>query len=645
MHSPSLIWRLVLAPKHRVQGGRQKKVATDIQRTFQRGLAFHQQGKLAEAEKLYKEALAYEPNYFEALHLLGVVALQTRRTEWGVELITKAIEINSTVASAHSNLATALSNLKRFDEALTRYDTAIALKPDYTDAHYNRGATLKELKRFDESVISYDKAIALKPNYAEAYNNRGNALKDLNRLEEALASYDKAIALKPDQADTHNNRGVALQGLKRFDEALISYDTAIMLKPDYAEAYYNRGVTLKELKRLDEAVTSYDKAIALKPDYAAAYKNRGNALKDLNRFDEALTSYGELIALKPDDAEAYNNRGVALESCKRFDEAITSYDTAIALKPDYTEAYWNQGVCHLLMGRFEQGWRQYEWRKKLDEPRGNRSFPKPVWLGKEDIADKTLFIHWEQGFGDTIQFCRYAKLVRARRASVAMSVQAPLYRLLKQMSPDIQIINQDEVPPAFDYHCPLMSLPLAFGTTLETIPFEQRYIFADEQLREAWRTRLPPRTKPRVGIVWSGNTTHKNDHNRSIYLATLKPLLSVDTHWISLQKEIRDSDSALLRDSQQIIFLGAELKDFADTAAVIELMDLVITIDTSIAHLAGAMGNPVWIFFPYNPDWRWLLDRNDSPWYPSARLFRQQQIGNWAGVIEDVKSELRTIAP
>ena len=430
--------------------------------------------------------------------------------------------------------------------------------------------------------------------------------------------------------------------LKRPAEALASYDKAIALKPDYAAAHNNRGNALRGLKRPDEALASYDKAIALKPDVAEAHNNRGNALMDLKRPVEALASYDKAIALKPDFAEAHNNRGAALKDLKRPAEALASYDKAIALKPDFAEAHWNQSLCLLLMGHFEQGLRQYEWRKKLNEPMGVRSYPRPVWLGEENIAGKTLFIYREQGLGDTIQFCRYAKLVEARGAKIIMSVQQPLCGLLKQISPTIQILRPNEEPTDFDYHCPLLSLPLALGTTLETIPAEQQYLKSDEELRSVWSARLPPKTKPRIGVVWSGSTAHTNVHYRSIELQQFLAIFSPDAEWICLQKEIREKDFAMLRQLGRIAFFGDDLRDFSDTAALLDLMDLVITIDTSVAHLAGAMGKPVWILLPYNPDWRWLLDRNDSPWYPSARLFRQQQIGNWATVIDQVKNELRS---
>ena len=290
-----------------------------------------------------------------------------------------------------------------------------------------------------------------------------------------------------------------------------------------------------------------------------------------------------------------------LQDLKRLDDAIASFDKTIALTPDYAEAYSNQSLCFLQMGRFEQGWRLYEWRKKLEEPFGNRLFSKPLWLGQQDLADKILFVHWEQGFGDTIQFCRYGKLLKARGAKkVVMSVQEPLYQLLKQPTPDVEFINHDEVPAAFDWHCPLMSLPLALGTTLETIPSEPRYIFADERLRTAWNARLPPRKKPRIGIVWRGGAKHRNDHNRSIDLQALTPLFSAEADWISLQKELGDGDAPLLHELPQIVSCGEILKDFSDTAAVIDLLDLVITVDTSVAHLAGAMGRQVWILLPYD---------------------------------------------
>ena len=402
---------------------------------------------------------------------------------------------------------------------------------------------------------------------------------------------------------------------------------------------------LRFLGRAQAALASHDEAIRFNPDHALAHNNRGNALVDLQRLDEALASFDRAIALAPKFAQAHYNRGNAMRDLDRPEEALASFGRATALNPDHVEAHSNASLCLLPMGRLEQGWRHYEWRKKRDEPIAGRSFPKPLWLGEEDIAGKTLFLWWEQGFGDTIQFCRYTKLAEARGAKVIMSAQRPLVGLLKQISPTIQIMTDNETPAEFDYHCPLLSLPLAFRTTLETIPAPQSYLAADAKLRAAWAARLQPATRPRIGLVWSGHSDHKNDHNRSMELAQLLPILDRDAEWICLQKEIREKDAAALGQDGRIAFFGDELRDFSDTAALIDLLDLVITIDTSVTHLAGAMGKPVWILLPTNPDWRWLLDRRDSPWYPSARLFRQQQTGTWADVIDRVKTELRTIIP
>ncbi len=614
-----------------------------LQAKFERGVALHQHGKLAEAERIYGEVLRQQPNNFDALHLLGVIAFQTRRTERAVELLRKAIRLNPKVAAAHSNLGNALTDLKRSTDALASYDRAIALKSDYAEAYYNRGAALTGLKRPADALADYDKTIALKPDYAEAYNNRGNALRELKRPVDALASYDRAIALKPDYAEAYSNRGAAQKDLKCPADALVSYDKAIALKPDYAEAYSNRGAALLDLKRPADALVSYDQAIALKPDFAEAYSNRGAALLGLKRPADALVSYDQAIALKPDYAEAYNNRGNALMDLKRPAEALASYEQAIVQRPDYAEANWSKSLCMLLMGQFELGLRQFEWRKRRDEPSGVSFYPQPVWLGEENIAGKTLFIYWEQGLGDTIQFCRYAKLVEARGAKVILSVQQPLLGLLKQLSATIQIIGPNEVPIDFDYHCPLLSLPLALRTTLETIPAEHQYIKANAEQRVAWSGRLQPKTKPRIGVVWSGGAVYKNDHYRSMELETYLPILSADADWVCLQKEVREKDLAVLRKIGRITYFGDDMGDFSNTAALLDLMDLVITVDTNIPHLAGAMGKPVWILLPYNPDWRWLMDRDDSPWYPSARLFRQQQIGDWAGVIDRVKNELGSV--
>ena len=508
---------------------------------------------------------------------------------------------------------------------------------DSAEAWHKRGLSLQGLGSYHQALEAFDAAIAIDPSFAEAHNCRGIVLAGLDRPEDAVTSFKKALALKPDYAECHNNLGIVLQEFGRLDEAVASFDKAIALKPDNARVHNNRGTAFGDLRRTEDALLSYDKAIALNPSYAEAFYNRGMVLHDLKRFGDAIASYERAIALRGGNyAEAHHNRGAALQDSQRVDEAIRAYGAAIELYPDRAEFYANQSYCYLQSGRLAEGWRLHEWRKKLPVPVGDRSFPQPLWLGREEISGKTLFVHWEQGFGDTIQFCRYGKLLSAKGANVVMSVQEPLYQLLTQLSPEIGIIHQSGVPARFDYHCPMMTLPLAFATTLPTIPAEQRYILADAGLRRAWEARLPAKTKPRIGIAWRGSATHKNDRHRSIGLDALAPLFSADAHWISLQYDVGPSSEQAW--PPVLISYAGQWTNFADAAALIDCLDLVITVDTSVAHLAGAMGKPVWILLPFNSDWRWLLHRYDSPWYPSARLFRQKASKSWEYAISRVRA-------
>ena len=557
------------------------------------GVDHHRAGRLAEAEACYQQMLAAEPDHADALHLLGVIASQVRRADLAVVLIGRAIELNERNPIYFCNLGNALQELRRFDEELASYERALALKPDYAEAFNNRGVTLQELKRADEALASFDKALALKPDYAEAFNFRGNALQlALKRHDEALASYDQALALKPDYVDAVNNRGVALRGLQRFDEALASYDQVLALKPDHAEAFSNRGIALEALQRFDEALASYDKALALKPEYPEAFNNRGNVLRALRRFDEALASYHKAVALKPGYAEAFSNCGVTLQELRRFDEALASYETAQALEPDYAEAHWNESVTRLLTGDFDRGWIKNEWRWKLNSvASAKRGFAQPLWLGDGAVEGKTILLHSEQGLGDTIQFGRYVPLLVARGARVILQVDEPLLQLMSGVDGVSLCISTAEVPPDFDLHCPLLSLPLVFGTRLESIPSAVPYLRVPAHTKD-WEARLGPKGRPRIGLVWSGNPRHENDLNRSTSLDVMSRLFDVAATFVSLQKDVRTGDEAALNARSDLLDLGGSLETFSDTAALISHLDLVISVDTSVAHLAGALRPP-----------------------------------------------------
>ena len=483
------------------------------------------------------------------------------------------------------------------------------------------------------------------PDDATAHNKHGIELARGGRLEDALAHFDKAVTLKPDYAEAHNNRALILQDLGRLDDALASLDRTLALTPDNARAHNNRGALLQDLKRFDEALAAHDNALALNAGFAEAQFNKATALHALKRFDEAIAGFEQAIALRPDYPEAYQNLGITLQDEKRLEEAAAVYRKAIALRPNYTEAYNNLGFCELQLGQFESGFRDYEWRKQLAGPAGSRFFMRPEWRG-EIITGKTLFVHWEQGFGDTLQFCRFGKVAARHGIKTIMSVQQPLWGLLQQLRPAVDIVGHDAVPTAYDYHCSLMSLPGPLGVAFNSIPAEQSYLTADAALSKTWHARLPAQQasqRPRIGVAWSGNAKQKNDHNRSMTLKALSPLFAADADWVSLQKDVRDGDAALLAELP-IIPLGGSLTDFADTAALIDNLDLVITVDTSVAHLAGAMGKPVWIMLAYYPDWRWFLDGETSPWYPSARLFRQDRSRSWENVVARVVEAVHEFA-
>ena len=610
-----------------------------------RGGALIELTRLDEALESCDRALKIKPDYAEALNNRGSALRGLNRPDEALESCNRALKIRPDYAEAHFNRGNALVDLKRSAGALESYDRALRIRPDYAEALYNRGVALQGLERREEALESYDRALRsygrelkINPDYAKALNNCGLALEELDRIEEALESYDRALNINPDYAEALNNRGNVLRDLKRFDEALETLDRALTIEPNYAGALNNRGNALRDLKRLDEALESYDRALAIKPDNAGALNNRGVTLSGLKRFDEALETFDRVLRIKPDYVEAHYNRGVALQALHRVEEALESYDRALKINPDYADAQWNESLCRLLMGDFALGWQKHEWRWKKELGIGNpRNFEQPLWLGKEDLENKTILLHSEQGLGDTIQFCRYARQTAQLGAKVILEVQPPLKTLLKDLEGAAMVFGRGENLPDFDYHCPLLSLPLAFKTDLSNIT-NSSYLKSDRQKIEAWESRLNKHSKKRVGLVWSGSTGHQNDHNRSIAFEEFKTLVNDHADYYCLQKELRSADKAVLEQAHNIRFLGDELKDFSDTAALVELMDLVITIDTSVAHLAGAMGKEVWILLPFNPDWRWLLGRSDSPWYQSARLFRQPRIGDWQSVLVDVKT-------
>jgi tetratricopeptide (TPR) repeat protein len=658
--------------------------ANPVMALLQQAVAAHQRGLLTQARTAYEEVLRRQPTNFDALHLLGVVALQSGDPQKSVELIERAISVGPRSPVAHSNLGNAWNAQGQPQRALKSYEAALALKPDYADAHFNRGVVLVDLQRWSEALEAFDRVLALQPGHAQALYNRGNAQQALGLLHDAVASYDRALALQPAFADAHCNRGNALAALGQSEEALASYGRAAACRPDFVHANCNRGQLLVRLGRAQDAVEAYGKAIALEPEHAPAFVGRGRAWQELGRVEaaladfrravalapadasawvclgnaqrqdgkprDALASFDQAMALDPELADAYNCRGNALADLGKTIEALADYAKAMALNPQLADAHWNAALCHLRLGDFERGWPEYEWRWKRERFTSvRRDFKAPVWLGAEDLQGRTILLHWEQGLGDTLQFCRYAPLVAALGARVVLEVQAPLACVVASLPGVSQVLAYGEPLPDFDVHCPLLSLPLALHTRVDDVPADVPYLRAPQACVPQWRERLGPRRALRVGLMWSGSTTHRNDRNRSLTLQQLweqllQPVLDIRPDALevySLQKEIRPGDAACLDAHPALIHFGQALKDFGDTAALVDQMDLVISVDTSVAHLSAALGRPTWVLLPWLPDWRWLLERQDSPWYASMRLFRQSRRGDWTAVLDRLEQALQ----
>jgi len=536
-----------------------------------------QAGRHLEAQLCCRNALAADPNHRDSLHLMGMLCLQARQYDHAIEWIARANQQD--------------------------------VKTDYL---LSLGTALEQQGLHQEALRAFDHGVQIKPDDAELWASRGATLTHLGRLEEALACFDRCDELLPNHAAVLEQRGVTLHRLKRYEQALADHRHAHALNPANPNVCNNIGASLQFLRRDEEALAWFDKALALKPDFIMAMINRASSLAQMRRIDETIAVYEQVKAIDPANTEA---------------------DSYLSL-------------IYLLIGDFEAAWEGHSarWNGHL-RPESYPDFHQHLWLGDENVNGKTILVFADEGLGDTIQFARYIPMLAARGANVILLVEETLRPLLSNLPGVTQCLPKPtpSLPP-FDMHCPIGTLPLAFGTRLETIPSATSYLPPPaEACVQTWERRLSKRAgasgKRRVGLVWSGNPRHTNDHNRSIPLRLLSPLLSTDATFVSLQKEVRLEDQALLRESG-IVDLSSDLTDFAETAALMSGLDLVISVDTSVAHLAAALGRPTWILLPYLPDYRWLLDRDDSPWYPTAHLFRQSERRDWAEVIERVRRAL-----
>jgi tetratricopeptide (TPR) repeat protein len=605
-------------------------------------LKLHKVGDLPSAIMFYNKIIEEHPDNAMVHYNLASALQGLGRTVDALASYRKATELKPDDAEAQYNLGNALREQGKIDKAIVSYKQAVLLKPDSAELHCNLGAALQESGKLDEAIVSYKQAISLNTNYAMAHCNLGSVLYETGKLNDAVTSYERAIELKADFALAHSNLGTALKDLCKLDEAVECYRKAISLKPDYAEAHNNLGTALLEQREFEEAAICHNRAIEIKPEYAEAYNNLGTVLQELSKLNEAVASYKKAIALKPDFADAHNNLGTALQSSGKLGEALTSYKQAIVLNPEFSLAHVNMSFVQLLTQNFKEGWQEHKWRLNI-KGRSSTTSRQQMWDGKS-LNDKAILVHTEQGFGDTIQFVRYLPMVKAHGGSVIIECQQSLYRLLRNCNGIDEIIEKTSaktlsVQPYVHTH--LLDLPGIFDTTLKSIPLHIPYITPDQILVDQWASRLNDDENFKIGIVWAGNPYHTRDRNRSCSLADFAKLADVSgLSFYSLQKGHVSIESDNPPTGMRIINLDNELNDFADTAAVIANLDLVITVDTAVAHLTGAIGKPVWTLLPFAPDWRWLLKRNDSPWYPSMRLFRQNQPGDWNRVFEKVKHGL-----
>ncbi len=544
-----------------------------VARAVDEAAGHYRQGRLDDADKICARVLKAAPDWFDALHLAGLVKLDAGKAAAAQVLLAKALKLNPGSAPVLANL----------------------------------GRTLSALNRDDEAMASLDKALAIAPDSFDTINTRGNVLLKLNRAADAIAAFERVLALEPRFLGARANLGNALAQLGRFDEALAHYDVLLAVQPAHPETLVNRGSALAGLGRQEEAIAAFDRALALRPDYAKARLGRGASLAALNRHQEALAEYGTLLATDKSNADVQHNESLSL----------------------------------LTLGDYRRGFQRYEARwLRTGMPR-RKSFGKPLWLGEYPLARKTILVAAEQGLGDTIQFARYAAQLARGGAKVVLEVQPALVPLLSRLDGVSSAVGRGDPLPAYDVYCPAGSLPLALRTEISTIPANVPYLAASEQRVAKWRERMGPLPSPRIAVAWSGSASHANDRNRSITLERFAPLLvGGQGSVVSIQRELRDGDADALARLPNVMHVGDALGDFDDTAAVVALADLVISVDTSVVHLAGAMGRPVWALLPFQPDWRWLLDRADSPWYSTVRLFRQPKPGDWESVMARVKEEL-----
>jgi tetratricopeptide (TPR) repeat protein len=566
--------------------------------------------------------------------------VQSGEYEAAAAILEDLVAIQPQQAIGWYKLGNAQRLLNRPDAALTSYQRAIDLDPRYGAALCNRGVVLMAVGRPGDARTSFERAMDADPTDPIAMYNFALAQIALNDRSGALNSLGKAIALNPDYFDVYLSRAWLFEEDKRLDAALADLDRACSLRPEVSVAYLRRANTLAKLRRWREALRDYDRTLQLDPHNYIAHLHRGNVCRELGRFDEALRNLDQAIEIDAARSEGHFNRGLVLEQLSRVPEALASFERTIAIQPDWAPAQHSRALALLLLGDLERGFASYEWRWKnriTIDPQTYRG-AIPLWDGVHDLRDKSILVFSEQGLGDTLQFSRFISLLAAKGPRVIFEVQQPLLELMQPCEGAAAVISPTDKVPSVDFKCPLMSLPCLLGTRLDSIPCKTRYLTADPERVRRWRLRLGDSVRPRIGLTWSGNPNHPEDRYRNVALSALIEALPREFDYFCLQREIQAADRAVLATNPQIRHVDS---DFPETAALCECLDLVISTCTSIAHLAGALGRPLWLLLGSNADWRWFLDRSDSPWYSTAKLYRQCRLGDWTEPLEGIARDIR----
>jgi tetratricopeptide (TPR) repeat protein len=619
---------------------------TNTAETLQRGYQFHRSGDLARAAEVYRGILQSDRTNVDVLCLLGSATIGLGQLDEAIGHLQEAQRLNPTHAATYDNLGIALVKLDRLDEAVEFFQQALQFDSNNVDTYLNLGIALTKQGKLSDAELIYERAIRRWPGSAIAHFQLGNLLKERNQLDEAFACYQRALLISPNDPRILNNLGVVLLARGQLDDAVVAFQQAIRIKPDFAGAFSNLSNTFREQGRIDDAVSSCRRAVELEPNSPEAHNSLGTALLELGQPHEALEHVQHALRIKPTHTIALINQTSVLLELGKQQEALESADGAVNTQPEFPEARMNRSIVRLKLGNFAEGWSEYEWRWQTRNF-AQRHLSQPRWDGSP-LAGRTILLHFEQGLGDTLQFIRYAPLVKQSGGRVIVECQEALQQVLSSAPGVDQLIVQGQPLPEFDVQAPLMSLPSILGTTLDTVPAQIPYLFADRDLEQQWRDELRKIRGFKIGIVWQGNQQHKKDRQRSFPLVCFAGLAHTPgVQLISLQKGPGTEQIPAAATTVPLIDLGNQLDEatgpFMDTAAIMRSLDLVITADTATAHLAGALGVPLWLALAISADFRWLVDRDDSPWYPTMRLFRQTRSGDWRGVFEQMVTTLQPL--